>query len=252
MSEERHDINIYELYKNFERIRNIGWLKPLGNNQSAIGYTFELLLGKRPDQKCNPDYKNIEIKTQKYNAIYKSINLFAIKPSNDEQNCMIKVAEQYGYSDLVERDKKILNLSVYTNKKTKISKYYYSLKIDKNSQEINLIIQDKNNTILNQETYWSFQHLKDRINHKIKILAIVMVKENYINGKKYFYYDRIFFYKIKNVDTFFELLEKGSIGLNIKVGIVRSGDLKGKKKDRGSTFFINIDKIKLLYDEIFI
>ena len=55
--------NINKLLSEFERIKEMGWIKEKRKGLGGCGYTLETLLKKEEDNFPWPDYNNIEIKT---------------------------------------------------------------------------------------------------------------------------------------------------------------------------------------------
>ena len=58
--------DFYELYKNFMRIKKMGWIRTMRNGSTGVGYTFESLLNKNEVSFNVPDFGDIEIKTKRY------------------------------------------------------------------------------------------------------------------------------------------------------------------------------------------
>lgn len=72
--------NLLELKKKFIEIRNMGWVTATRSGNTAIGKTFEDLLGKIEDNLAEPDFGDIEIKSQR--ELSKSfVTLFTKAPS---------------------------------------------------------------------------------------------------------------------------------------------------------------------------
>ena len=59
------DENIRKLYRKFNEIRKMGYVKSVRNGSTGIGATFEYLLGKEEESFEIPDYYGIEIKTKR-------------------------------------------------------------------------------------------------------------------------------------------------------------------------------------------
>ena len=94
--------------------------------------------------------------------------------------------------------------------------------------------------------------LNERINLKLKNLAIVKAENMKIKGIEYFKYNKINFYQYKNFNTFISLLEKGKINITFMIGIYKSGKRFGQTHDRGTAFTIKEKDIDLLYDKYII
>ena len=57
-------------------------------------------------------------------------------------------------------------------------------------------------------------------------------------------------YKLKNFDTFIDLLEKGLIKVSFKVGVFKDPKRLGKIHDRGTAFSIENKNINMLFNLI--
>lgn len=168
-----------------------------------------------------PDYNGIEIKTKLgYTNSYTI--LFNLKPSGIE---MKELCMRYGYPDK-ETNKNILNVSI-TSASTLISnRYYFNLKIDYKSKKILLIIKNRIGQVLEDNIYWSFEQLEQKINKKLQLVAIVYDWPTARNNKKYYKYYQIKYYKLKNFNKFIELIEQGTIRISFKIGFFKSGTKK--------------------------
>ena len=56
------------LCNEFNRIKNIGWIKERCKGKCSCGYTFEQMLCKKEDNFPVPDFHNIEIKVMNMNV----------------------------------------------------------------------------------------------------------------------------------------------------------------------------------------
>lgn len=66
-----------------KEIKNLGWIEAKGNGTSQVGITYEILLGKEPENFEWPDFYGIEIKTKTKNCFKNnSLSLFRATPDN--------------------------------------------------------------------------------------------------------------------------------------------------------------------------
>lgn len=243
------NIQINELNKKFLTIKKQGWIKALRNSTSGIGYTFETLIGKEEENFPIPDYKGIEIKTSRISS-WGKIHLFHATPDGEYLFPIKDILEKLGYPDKDFPEYNVFNYSVnakgYTktkeNKKVKI-------KVDRKNKELVLIAKDQNNKNINIHVKWSFDMLKKRIELKLKYLSIIKAKSKRVNNIEYFNYDKINFYKLKDFDTFINLIELGIIKVTFMIGLHKKGKRFGKIHDRGTAFTINEKQVELLYDK---
>ena len=61
----------------------------------------------------------------------------------------------------------------------------------------------------------------------------------------YYYYHTINFYKLRDFDTFINLIEKGIIEISFKIGYYKTGKRMGNIYDHGTDFSINIGNINV-------
>ena len=121
---------------------------------------------------------------------------------------------------------------------------------DRISQNIILQVYDSKNKLIDDTVEWSFSMLKEKLNRKLKYLAIIKASNKIINNKEYFKYDNLKIYCLKDFDTFLNLVEEGIIIITFKVSVFKSGKRIGQIHDHGTSFSINEKNILKLYDEI--
>lgn len=107
---------LINLKKEFNRIKNLGYIKSTRKGLTGIGKTFEDLIGKKEDTLDLPDYHGIEIKTKRgYSNCYTT--LFNLTPKGKNEFEIKHLCETYGYPDKILKNHKILHFSVQANKK---------------------------------------------------------------------------------------------------------------------------------------
>lgn len=243
--------NILSLFREFNRIRKLGWIKSMKKGTAGCGYTFEALLGKEEENFELPDYKSIEIKTKRL-CTRGNINLFSAVP--DSFLFLTKeIQDKYGYPDKFFPNLKRFYGSVDANSYKNIgNNYKFKLLVDKAKKVIFLEGIDNFNNKINTNVSWSFDLLKEKLERKLKFLAIVKVESKTIENIEYFRYCFIDFYKLKSFDIFIDLIEKGKIRITFKIGSFNYGPKKGKVHDHGTSFEINIKNIEKLYEMIYL
>ena len=117
-------------------------------------------------------------------------------------------------------------------------------------EKIYLVVYDKNNILIERESFWSFELLHKKLECKLKYLAFVSAKKLVKNGKIYFYYYDIQFMKLKNFYVFLELVKIGKIDVYFKYGVYRSGARIGKPCDHGTSFNINRNDLDKLFSRL--
>lgn len=244
------DKNIEELKNEFIRIKSKGWIKSVESGTGSVGDTFENMLGLKKNNYAVPDFKGIEIKTNRMSKdCY--ITLFSSTCDSNKKYILYEIKEKFGWPDREFSDVKILRVKVSANKpkylKNGISMI---LSVDYNQKRVCLKIY-KYRKLVNEDAWWSFQLLEDKLLKKLQYLAFVESDNSFFNGSEHFKYKRICFYKIKSFDYFLQLLLDGTIILEIKFGVHRSGINIGKSYDHGASFEIMREDIKKLFKLVY-
>ena len=235
------------LLKNeFERIKSLGWVKERRKSKGSCGYTFEALLKKEEDNFPIPDYNNIEIKVMNDNA-KTNLHLFNLTPDGDYLFPIKRILNEIGCPGKVNHNEKCFYRSFNAKDYTKmVFGKKGIIKVNYEKSKIELVVFDNKGENKNIGISWSFGYLKERLELKMQYLALIRVSSCIITGEGYYHYHDIFFYHMKNFETFIDLINKGIIEITFKIG---SHD-NGKIYDHGTDFSINVNNLKMLYDEI--
>lgn len=235
--------NYEELKKLFNKIKNMGWIESHRKGNTGIGKTLEDLLDKKEDNFALPDFKDIEIKSQR-NATNSMITLFTKSPDYPiAVNTFLR--ETFGNISNKYNNKKILHTTINAkNFNTHISGNNFKILIDRDLKR--LVLQVENNItkeIIYENAYWSFDNIQYALEHKLKYIAIVNADEKNKDSKNYFKFTKIIFIHGITLDKFLEALENGDIFVDIRIGVYNSGKAKGKTHDHGTGFRIKLDKL---------
>lgn len=242
--------NIQNLQREFQRIKNKGYIKGITNDYSSIGRTFENEL-KLPENNFSiPDYYGIEIKTRRaYSKSY--ITLFNAVPDGENLFEVERLKQTYGYPSKKDRNYKVLYIEAFGNRLNfgRI-KYQYKLDVSRCEEKVYLTVYNRYNTLLERKVYWTFDYLKKRLINKLEYLAIVNAWPNKINGWNYFKYYKMDIYKLNDFDKFIDLIENGTIKMTIKVDIYVNEKYYGKTYDHGCGFAIEEKNLCKLFNII--
>lgn len=240
--------NSEELIKLFKQVSRKGWIEGVGKSWGNIGLTFEHEIGKLPDSNYKPDFNDIEIKCSTRYSHY-PMYLFTIAFDNSKDE-VIRLANLYGHKDSKFPDKKVLFKKV-TNSIVPGNKYNFFFDVDKSSERVYLKVYSNDGNLLEKESYINFSSIKEHLETKLKKLAYIKASRKYISGKNYYRYYYLALYKLKDFETFLELIEKNIIVINIISRISKSGDDAGRYRNKNVEFAINEDNIPKLFDCLF-
>lgn len=238
-----------ELSEKFLEIKKTGWVKGEKNNYGSAGITFEKLINNNWTNFEIPDYNDIEIKTksspkEKYITLFSAIPdsfLFEIK----------RIVNQYGYPDKQFPQFNIFNMDIYSYKYKKgNSNYYFKLCVNRKEENIVLNVYDSEFKLIDSNTKWSFDVIKEKLLRKLKVLALIEVDKKYINNEIFFKYKTLDFFILKSFNTFIDLIDKGKIRIVFRIGIYKTPDKFGKIYDHGSAFCIKKDDLEMLFQKV--
>ena len=241
---------IIDLENEFKRIKELGWIKEKCKGLNSMGYTFESLLNKEKDDLPIPDYNDIEIKVMNDNA-KTNIHLFNLTPDGDYLFPIKRILYEIGCPSKDNRNEKRLYRSFNSMNYTKLVFGRKGIiKVNYIEEKIELVVYDHNDENINIGISWSFEYLKKRLELKLNYLAFIRVSSCIICGEGYYHYHDIYFYKLRNFDTFVNLIAEGIIDITFKIGTHKTGKKIGKVYDHGTDFSIKVRDLELLYDRI--
>lgn len=93
-----------------------------------------------------------------------------------------------------------------------------------------LAIYDFNHNLIEKEAYWDFSELKEKLECKLKYLAIILAKEQNHNYCDYYNYVELYCYILKDFETFLDLIDKNIISVSMTCSATKYGPSIGKQK----------------------
>lgn len=241
---------IKTLREKFIYIKNMGWVKSVRKGWSGIGITFENLLGNNENDFEIPDYDGIELKTKRAYSD-SNITLFSFAPVGPHYHEVKRLKDLFGYPDSKCREYKVLNTAVSTTEIKKVGLFFYfRLKVDRENKKLLLLVYNYRKCLIEDEVYWDFDTLYEKLYRKLKYLAIAKALVKRKNKEEYFKYYKLTFYKLKGFNEFLNAIENGKILVSFKVGVFRAGEFKGKIHDHGTSFNINEKDLCEIYEVI--
>ena len=235
----------------FEKISEKGFIKGVNNSTNAVGYTFEKLLNKNADSMFFPDYLGIEIKCSQRYSRY-PLSLFSLAfdgPYLYETN---RILQLYGKNDYCFHDKKTLIVELKVGKKILVNdKYFFELHLDYADKRMYLCVYNENKSLIEKISYIDFDTIKNRLQLKLNKLALIYASKKEIDNNKYFRYYQLTLYKLKDFDTFLELLKDNTITAVLSCRVSRSGEETGRQRNKNLVFQIKKENLNYLFDEVY-
>lgn len=244
-TEEEMNNNIIELKSIFESIKKQGWIRSSRYGSTGIGKTFEDLLNKREENFEIPDFQGIEIKTRRMST-KRDITLFSAAPDGTYLFETERIRKKYGHTvNGITTFYKEINSIKYSQS----FQYKFILKVDHDTEKIYLHVYNKDDILVDSQTYWSFEMIREKLERKLNYLALIKAINYHENEIEYFKYTQIKIYKKVNFQNFIELIEKDKITIIFKIGTYTDGNRYGKTKDHGTAFIIKENYLRALYDQ---
>ena len=240
--------SIRELKNKFRKISNMGYVKTIREGSTGIGATFESLLGKEEESFEIPDYYGIEIKTRRaYSKAY--ITLFNAVPTGSSFHETKRLRDKYGYPNKIDKNLKRLYADIYCNRIIKVGLwYYFELRIDKEKNKLILIVYDHNKKQIDNTTYWDLDILKEKLERKLQVMALIKAWTNKIDGCESFKYYKINFYILKPFDNFIAALNNSKIKITLKIDSYTDEKRYGKVNEHGVSFSISEYDLTDIFD----
>lgn len=112
------------------------------------------------------------------------------------------------------------------------------------------MVYDVHGRLIEDDVFWSFDLLEEKINRKLHNLALFHALKNSRNDGTYYKYIDFTFYKLKCFDNFIDAIEKGIVRVTFKIGVFTSGKRIGQIHDHGTSFEIKEEDLLFLYKKI--
>ena len=179
------------------------------------------MLGVKENNISLPDFGIMELKSQRINT-GSMVTLFTKSP---EGVTNAEIREKFGYKDKEFPNIKCLRQTIDNGRKNAMG---FDCEIDEESTKM---IVKKDDDVIG---FYSLNFLKKKAIEKVGDgLILVLAETKKKNSDEFFHYKEAFI--LKNVDPIKFLAHSR---YDIRLGVYRTGDNKGKKHDHGSAFRI--------------
>ena len=246
--------DIEKFKKEFLRIKSLGFVesdRPYAEkNDGAVGNTFESNLRVPENNLKDPDFEGWEIKTQRQFS-KSATSLFTSKPSYPPFGDTY-MRKNWGVSDPSGEYPhiKVFRTSVYANRYAIVyEKYKMKLKLDRESQKLKILLYDLEENLIDGDVYWLFSDIS-KASSKLRNLVVVNAEEKLISGRVHFHYSSATAYLNFSFSSLMNLIEKGKVRYDNRLGIYRTGKNKGKEHNHGGGLrLVSSKDFHLLYED---
>lgn len=236
------------IIKEFKRIKKLGFVKSKRKNNTGIGKTFEDYMGVEENNIDKPDFAGYEIKAHReISSSY--VTLFTKAPSFPKgANAYIR--DEFGtpYEDN-KKLKRIHTSMLATQANSYENKYAFKLINDRKEEKLYIGVYSlKTKKLIDCSCGYTYDKLKDVLNRKLKNLFYVVAEtKTDKKGNEFFSYKKAHIYEKPSFTKFLNLIDKGLIMYDIRIGSNKSGKNIGKTHDHGSGFRILEKNLTKLY-----
>lgn len=237
------------IVERFLQVRNLGFVKSRRKNNTGIGKTFEDYIGVVENNIDEPDLFGYEIKSHREEtASY--ITLFTKSPNFPSRaNSYLKDRFGVPYDDNLALKK--LHTSMFASRfNTFGSGLSFRLVNDRMRRIVKIGVYDVvSKELIDDSVGYTYDCLEKVLKKKLKDLFYVTAERKFIDEDEYFFFSKAEIYSNPSIDKFLELLDRGLIMFDIRIGSYKSGRNIGKAHDHGSGFRILESNLRLLFSE---
>jgi hypothetical protein len=211
-----------EIIARLKKVQKMGYIQTHRKGSTGIGKTLEDSLGIKENNIPGPNAHNIELKSERKNA--KAMVTFLTKaPLPAGVNSLL--LKKYGYVPEGSEKKKLHTTVNALNFNTLRGKIGF--KADVLEDRINVL------TIRNEPIcYWDEEILRTTFENKYHSMLYVIAEHRGRGGKEEFWYNEAYFLEGFGFDNFKDLVKKGVILIDIRIG----RNPNGSAHDHGTGF----------------
>lgn len=234
--------SLAEFIEEFKRISDMGWIKTHRTGNTGIGKTLEDLLGIPENNAHAPDFGEYELKSKRIGTP-SMLTLFTKSPQPRRANNYL--LNKYGYVGNTYENpaEKALHVTLTSSRYVKIGPTDRSLIIKHNESKIWIAsdIEDEN-------VYWDKEELKKAFEQKYLGKFVYTYAECRGGGaNEEFWFKEAYEVSGFSYEDFVQLLLKGKIFIDIRIGRYHDGAKRDRVHDHGTAFRIREDDEKDLF-----
>lgn len=233
--------------KDFLAIKEKGFVESHRTHNTGIGKTFEDLIGITENNNFLADYEDVlELKSSR-ELSNSMVTLFTKAPTHPKGINSI-MRERFGEPDQKAEGLKTVHTTFSALKfNTFFKRFGFKLEVNEEKRRIYILIKNlETDEIEDIEIYYEFDEIKNIIEKKLDYIAYIKTETKTENGKEFFNFKKAILLSDLTFDKFIQFIKEGLILYDIRIGVYRSGKLKGKTHDHGSGFRVlknNLNKI---------
>lgn len=233
-----------DFIREFEKIKDMGWIRTHRAGPTGVGKTLEDLLGIPENNLDEPDFGDYELKSCRIDS-GSMLTMFTRAPQPRNANTSLRL--KYGYSSgAYDNDEKVLHSTLSANRFTPIADTGHKLKISCNADGIYIMSEEGLENI-----FWSRENLKKAFEKKYKNKFVYAKAQSRGEGEhEEFKFEEAYEVSGFDYEAFIKLLEAGKIFVDLRIGQYHSGRNKGKTHDHGTGFRIREVDQHLLFSKI--
>ncbi|MBU4375715.1 glycosyl hydrolase [Patescibacteria group bacterium] len=227
-------MTLQQLKTKLKEIKKMGFVKTHRAHDTGIGKTLEDLLKIKENNLRLPDVGDIELKAKRIN----SGSMLTIATKSPKPKGINKILfEKYKYLD--KEGKYNLHSTVCGSRK--------------NPQSFKIVFEGEKLILKNKskiEAYWPisiFDNVLKAKSDKI-LLVFAEIKGERKTKKEKFHFTEAYLLSNLNINKFKSAVESDKLKIDIRIGVYRSGENKGKYHDHGTGFRINKRDFLHLFD----
>ena len=227
-------MNLKTLIKKLFAIKARGFIKTHRAHDTGIGKTMEDLLGIKENNLRLPDAGEIELKAKRID----SGSMLTVATKSPLPKGVNKVLfEKYKYRD---KEGKYSLHSTVCGSRTNRQGLRVVFKEDK------LILKNPYNV----EAYWPILIFDEVLKSKSDKILLIFAETSGERTKpsEKFHYTEAYLLSGLNIKKFKNAIENDSLKVDIRIGVYRSGKLKGRYHDHGTGFRINKKDFLKIFD----
>jgi hypothetical protein len=218
----------------FDEIQSKGEIKSNRGHDTGIGKTFEDHMDILENNSPLADFKGWECKSRRF-ASESMVTLFTLSPQPKGVNSHLR--KTYGYADTHFPNVKCIRNTLNAIRPSPINNSTGILICDDTNKKLKIVIDGAD------AAHWEYDLLWKKAHSKIKNTIVIQADHRKVADAEFFKYHSFTLYELKTLSDFIGAIKKGTVKVDIRLGVYSSGKNAGKLHDHGTAFRIFMDDI---------